>query len=77
MSRNDAIDMLKKPAFDEQTIKHEFEYVADKLDMTEQDLMDCFNLPLKSYTDYSNQEVIYNLGSHILKYLGKELGGKR
>jgi N-acetyl sugar amidotransferase len=77
MSREEALIKLERPAYDPKTVHLEFEYIASKLDMSREDLVGCFELPNKTYNDYANQEQLYELGTRALKFLGKELGGKR
>jgi len=77
MSREEALEKLKAPAYDPEEIHHEFEYIATKLDMTVDELRSCFDGENRTYMDYANQEKIYSLGSWGLKKLGIELGGKR
>ncbi|RUO37052.1 LPS biosynthesis protein [Aliidiomarina taiwanensis] len=77
MTRDEALEKLKKPAYDPETIEHDFEYIANKLDITVDELRGYFNAPKKSYRDYKSQESIYNLGAKVLRLLGKEKGGKR
>ena len=77
MTRDDAIHKLSQPGYDPDTIHHDFEYVASKLDWTVEELMACFNSPNKTYNDYANQESFYNTGAKVLRMFGKELGGKR
>ena len=77
MTREIALNELKKLAYDPEIIQHDFEYVASKLDMSVNELQECFDLPNKSYKDYKNQETLYRVGAKVLKMLGKELGGKR
>ena len=77
MSREEALEKLKKPAYDPETIHHEFEYVASKLDWSVDELVNCFNAPNKSYKDYANQEMLYNIGAKTLRAIGIEMGGKR
>lgn len=77
MTRADALEILSTPGYDPDEISHDFEYIASKLDMSESDLTSCFKGQNRTYKDYANQDMVYNLGSKILKYLGKELGGKR
>ena len=77
MTREDALKELKMPAYSLETARHELEYVASKLDWSVAQLMSYFDSPNKTYKDYSNQEVIYNIGAKLLKLVGKELGGKR
>ncbi|MGK0138562.1 MAG: N-acetyl sugar amidotransferase [Algoriphagus sp.] len=77
MSREEAIESLKKKPYDEENIHHDFEYVANKLDMTVKELKDCFNSENKTYKDYKNQESIYNVGAKVMRGLGLAKGGKR
>lgn len=77
MSREEALMKLKIPAYDSKTVHLEFEYIASKLDMTREELVNCFELPNKTYKDYANQEQLYELGARVLKFFGKEMGGKR
>jgi N-acetyl sugar amidotransferase len=77
MTREAALDELKRPAYDPETIHHDFEYVTSKLDMATDELQACFDAPNKTYMDYANQDALYNIGAKIMKMLGKELGGKR
>ena len=77
MTREVALDELKRPAHDPDTIHHDFEYVASKLNMTVDELQACFDAPNQTYRDYKNQETLYKVGAKGMKMLGKELGGKR
>ena len=77
MTRENALDKLKSPVYNEDTINEDFEYIATKLGITVDMLRSYFEAPNKSYKDYSNQQLIYNIGAKVLKYLGVEKGGKR
>ena len=77
MSREEALKLLKKPAYDPETIDQDIEYVANKLDITTDELMGYFNAPNKTYKDYKNQKFIYDLGAKALRAIGLEKGGKR
>jgi len=77
MKRSDAINMLKDKPYDEQNIKHDIEYVANKLKVSVGDINKYFNLPKKNYKDYRSQKYIYTIGSSIMKFFNLELGGKR
>lgn len=77
MTREEALAELAKPSFDEATIVQETEFVANKLDITVDELMSYMALPKKTYRDYQNQEEIYRIGAKALRALGVELGGKR
>lgn len=77
MTREDALEELKKPAYDPETIHQDFEYIATKLGISTDELQGYMDAPNKTYKDYKSQENIYNLGAKMLKFLGKEKGGKR
>ncbi len=77
MTRDDALECLKFPAFDPETLKEDFKYIANKLDISQDQLQIYFEEKNKSYKDYKNQLWIYLLGAKILRMLGIEKGGKR
>ena len=77
MEREDALEQLKHKPYDEENIHHDFEFVANKLDMTVEELRECFNAPNKTYKDFKNQESIYNVGALVMRKLGLVRGGKR
>jgi N-acetyl sugar amidotransferase len=77
MTREEALEKLHEPAYDPETIHHEFEFVANKLNISEEELQAYFEMPLKTYRDYKSQETIYNLGAKIMRMVGLEKGGKR
>lgn len=77
MTREEALEKLKTPPFDEATTAQEFEYVATKLRISVEELQGYLDAPNKTYKDYKSQESIYLLGAKVMKYLGLELGGKR
>ena len=77
MTRETALMLLQKPAFDVKTIEQEKEFVANKLDIPLDELNSYMLLPIKTYKDYRNQEKIYRLGASAMRTLGLALGGKR
>lgn len=77
MTRGEALKKLEEPALDEDTVRHEFSYVAKKLDISESELQDYFDMPKRTYKDYKSQDMIYRAGAWGMKALGLELGGKR
>lgn len=77
MNRDEALKELKELPYDKATIHLEFEYIANKLGITTDDLRTYFNMPLKSYRDYRSQESVYTLGAFMMRALGLERGGKR
>ena len=77
MSRSEALDALLDPTYDTETIEQEFEFVANKLDFSVDELKRYMKLPKKSFRDYKNQRELYNIGGIVMKKLGMEIGGKR
>jgi len=77
MTREEALERLKKPAYDLATIDEDFEYIATKLRITVDELRRYHTMPLKSYRDYRNQEWLFDFGAKALKSLGVERAVKR
>ena len=77
MTRDDALSLLQQPTYNHETISQETEFVANKLDITVQELKSYLTLPKKTYRDYRSQDVIYRLGANVMRSLGLEIGGKR
>lgn len=77
MTRDEALELLKKPSYDEATIGQEIEFVANKLGISVDELNRYMELPKKTYRDYKNQRQIYDFGARVMHALGLEIGGKR
>ena len=77
MTREQAIERLKKPAYDPATIDDEFNYIATKLGITPDELRHYFTMPKKYYWDYKNQQNIFRIGAKVLHLLGIEKVKKR
>jgi hypothetical protein len=77
MSREAALDRLSRPEMDEHFLNREFEYVANKLGISTDELQGYMDAPNKTYKDYKSQEAFYLMGAKVMKALGLELGGKR
>lgn len=77
MTREEALERLARPAYDPETIKDEFNYIATKLGITPDELRHYFTMPKKFYWDYKNHESLFNLGAKVLKATGAERSIKR
>ncbi|MCK5146216.1 N-acetyl sugar amidotransferase [bacterium] len=77
MTREEALAKLKQPAYDEDTIKQEFEYVATKLGISVEELQAYMDMPKNTHLDYKSQQNIYKVGAKVMRTLGLERGGKR
>jgi N-acetyl sugar amidotransferase len=58
MTREEALEELKKKPYDPETIRDDFKYVATKLGITEEELQGYFDMPKKYYWDYKNDKSV-------------------
>lgn len=72
MTREEALERISKPEMDENFLRQEFEYVASKLDLTNEELEDIFHAPNRTYAYYNNKIAIIKFGAKIMKFLGLE-----
>jgi N-acetyl sugar amidotransferase len=70
MTREEALERISKPAYDENTIAQDFEYIAKKLDLTVQQLQEIMNGENKSYRDYKSNMPLISLATSISRLLG-------
>ncbi len=77
LTREEALEILSKPALTDVQARQEFEYVANKLGISESELQGYLEQPNKTYKDYSNQESLFNFGAKVLRWIGIERSIKR
>jgi N-acetyl sugar amidotransferase len=77
MKREEALADLEKPPYDEETIAHDFEYIATKLGISITELRGYMDAPHKSYKDYKNQLYLFLLGARVMHLMGLERAVKR
>jgi hypothetical protein len=77
ITRDEALERLKSPPLDEDTMRREFEYVVTKLGISKEELQNYLRAPNKTYKNYKSQESTYAIGAKVMRALGLELGGKR
>ena len=77
LSRQEALEKLKKPAYDNETIDDEFNFIAKKLAISRDKLQEYLDMPKKFYWDYKNQERLFNFGARVLQKFGLEKAIKR
>jgi N-acetyl sugar amidotransferase len=70
MTREQALTRLAKPELDEETMRHEFEYVATKLGWTVAEFEAIFKDKNKSFHHYKNNLFLITLGAKISNLLG-------
>ena len=77
ITRDAALEQLRLPPLDEETAKREFAYVADKLNVSEQELQSYLEAPNHTFRDYKSQRWLYELGGRVSRLIRFEPGGAR
>lgn len=72
MTRDEALARIAKPEMDEQFLKTEFEFVANKLGLSVAELQAIFEGENKTYRDYKNKRFLIGIGSRVMSALGLE-----
>lgn len=72
MTREEALERIKKPELSEEFLKQEFKYIADKLDLTVDELQEIFDGENKTFHDYKTKIKTIALGTKVLTKLGIE-----
>lgn len=72
MTRDEALIRIAKPELSDEFLRKEFQFVADKLDLTELKLQEIFDGPNKSFKDYKSKIRLIRLGAKAMKILGIE-----
>lgn len=70
MKRDDALDRISRPAYSEDNLAEDFEYIATKLDLTVAELRQIMAGPNKSYRDYNNAMTFIDMGTKVLRAVG-------
>jgi hypothetical protein len=70
MTREEALDRISRPELSEDEMKKDFSYVAKKLGWTDDELMEIFRAPNKSFRDYKNNYFWISLGAKLASILG-------
>jgi len=77
MTREEALEKMKSPAYNPDTIDEDFNFVATKLGISREELQSYFTMPKKYYWDYKNQQNIFRYGAKIMNLMGAEKVKKR
>lgn len=72
MTRDEAVQRIAKPELEEQFLQSEFEYVANKLDLTVDQLQENFEGENKTFHSYRNKRFLIGIGSRVMSALGLE-----
>jgi len=72
MTRQNAISKISSKPYDLNKINEDFEYIANKLDFTVDELRELFESEKKSYRDYKNSMIFIEFGIKIMRFFGLE-----
>lgn len=72
MNRDEALNRISKPELSEEFLQKEFDYVADKLDLTREELQSIFNGNNKTFNEYKNKIKLIRFGAYLMQKLGLE-----
>lgn len=72
MSRQEALDILKKPPYDEAEALNDMEYIASKLEMTTTEFISLMNGENKTYRDYKNSSWLIRPATRLAMMTGVE-----
>jgi len=72
MQREEALNRISRPEMDNHFLNQEFEYIANKLDLSKFELQRLFDMPKYTYHNYRNKRWLIGLGSSLLRWLGIE-----
>ncbi len=69
MTRQGALERLSQPPLSKEEGEELFNQVARMLEISSDELMGYFKMPLKTYKDYKNQENMFKLGAKMMYLL--------
>ena len=69
---SDALERISKPELTVGFLQKEFDYVADKLDLTRAELQEIFDGENKTFHDYTNKIKFIGFGAQMMQKLGLE-----
>lgn len=72
LTRDDALERISRPEMDDHFIQQEFEYVANKLDLSVEELRTIFLGENKTFRDYRNKRWAIGFGAKVLALMGLE-----
>lgn len=72
MTREEALDRISKPEMEDIYHEREFEYVANKLGLSVEELQEIFLGENKTFLDYKNKYWLITMGGRVMQKLGLE-----
>ena len=72
MTREEALNRVAKPELSDDFLEKEFQYVAEKLDLTRDELQEIFEGENKTFHDYRNKIKLIGYGAKVMQKFGLE-----
>lgn len=72
MNREEALERISKSELSKEDLRKEFEYVANKLDLTVEKLQKIYEGENKTFHDYKNKIKLIGFGAKVMRKLGLE-----
>jgi N-acetyl sugar amidotransferase len=72
MTREEALEIVSKPAYEQSKIDEEFNYIATKLGISNSELKKYYHMPKMNYKDFKNLNSIFKVGANFINLLGIE-----
>lgn len=66
MTREEALEILKKPAYDPENLQKDLQEILEKLQLSPKEWEEIMQTPKRSYRDYRNNEELYRLKQEYL-----------
>ncbi|MBX7546362.1 N-acetyl sugar amidotransferase [Helicobacter sp. Faydin-H64] len=66
MTREEALEILKTPAYDEKNLQADLKVILDKLQLSKEEWEEIMQTPIKSYKDYQNNDNLHTLKDKYL-----------
>lgn len=72
MDRQEALEIVTKPAYDEALALQDMDYITNKLDMTKSELLELMNGQNKTYRDYKSSSWLIQIAIKLAIFFGVE-----
>ena len=72
ISREDVLNMLESPPYDEEQAMEDLESIAERLDMTKEEFLELMKQPNKTWKDYKSNKTLIELSIKAARVLGIE-----
>ena len=72
MDRAEALERLSRSEMDSHFLQQEFKYVANKLELSAEELLGLFEQPLKTFENYRNKRWLIRKAASVMRFIGLE-----